>query len=127
MRNMSILKAGFGDILTRPKFSFIDHAGVYLGNGLVLHNSPEKGEHVSDIDEFASGREVGVTPTSPNAKAKIMERVQTTLRNPRVYDAPTNNCEHTVTRITEGRAYSTTVLVVCLVTVAIAAILISRR
>ena len=120
-----LFHAGFGDILRRPKFLF-KHVGIHLGNGLVLHNSPDKGEHVSDVNEFASGHEIEVIPTPPSMKAKIMEGVQDTLRHPRGYDAATNNCQHTATRITEGRAYSPAVLVVGLLVLGILAMALAR-
>jgi len=125
MRDMTLLGASFGDILSRPKFPF-KHFGVYLGDGRVLHNSPEKGEHVSDVREFSSGHEIEVTPTPPDKKAEIMQRVQDTVRKPRSFDAPTNNCEHTKTRITEGRAYSSQVVVVSLLALAFVVIVFSR-
>lgn len=120
-----LFQAGFGDVLRRPKFLF-KHVGIHLGNGLVLHNSPSKGEHVSDVSEFSSGHEIEVIPTPPNMKAKIMERVQDTLCYPRGYDAATNNCQHTATRITEGRSYSPAVFVVGLVVLGILAMTLAR-
>ncbi len=120
-----LFQADFGDILRRPKFPF-KHVGIHLGNGLILHNSPSKGEHVSDVNEFASGHEIEVIPTPPSMKAKILERVEGVLRHPRGYDAATNNCQHTATRITEGRAYSPAVLTVGLVALIILTITLTR-
>lgn len=125
MSHTMLFQAGFGDVLRRPKFLF-KHVGVHLGNGLVLHNSPSKGEHVSDVSEFSAGHKIEVIPTPPNMKAKIIGRVQDTLRHPRGYDAATNNCQHTATRITEGRAYSPALFVVGLVAVGILAMMLVR-
>ena len=44
-----------GDILIRAKGLF-DHMGIYLGNGMVLHNTPDKGVHTSSVEMFANGK-----------------------------------------------------------------------
>ena len=90
-----------GDILSRPKFPFV-HRGVYLGNGCVLHNTPTHGEHVSNIETFAQTHRVSVERVSGYKKAEIRRRAFQTIARPAPYDAVKNNCDHTVTRITEG-------------------------
>lgn len=94
-----------GDILSRPKFPFV-HKGVYLGNGLVLHNSPARGEHVSGLEDFANNQPVSVSPLSTDRRPAAWRMVAATVADPKPYDAFANNCEHTVTRVTEGRKYS---------------------
>ena len=116
-----------GDILSRPKFPFV-HRGVYLGNGHVLHNTPAHGEHVSDIATFAQTHQVSVERISGHKKAEIRHRAFQTIIRPAPYNAVKNNCDHTVTRITEGIPTSQQLLFTILVLLGIAsAALVLRK
>lgn len=123
--NTRWLSANFGDILTRPKFPFT-HKGVYLGNGRVFHNTPDCGEHVTDIVGFASGQAVSAQPTPEQEKSDISKRVKEALRHPKPYRI-NNNCEHTVTRATEGRSYSTQLTITLVVIFSLAVLAIAKR
>lgn len=95
-----------GDVLTRPKAAgFVTHAAVAIWNGLVLHNTPEKGEHAATVREFAAGGPVAVHPTGANPSV-VVARAQRVLANPQGYDPVKNNCEHTVTKVVHGTAWS---------------------
>lgn len=94
-----------GDVLSRPKLPFV-HKGVYVGNGLVVHNLPGRGEHISTLRDFANNQPVSVTPLPTHKRPVAWRKAAAVAANPRAYDAITNNCEHTVTRITENREYS---------------------
>lgn len=105
MSNRVKFSLNVGDILSRPKLLFV-HRGVYLGGGLVLHNLPGRGEHVSSLRDFAHNQLVSVRPLPANKRPAAWQKVAATVKNPKPYDAVANNCDHTVTRITEGREYS---------------------
>lgn len=105
MNTNGLLIPNVGDILSRPKFPFV-HKGVYVGNGLVVHNTPEHGEHVSSVVDFAANQTVSVTPIPQENRNDVMHQAAATLANPKPYDPIVRNCEHTVTRITKGREYS---------------------
>jgi len=98
-----------GDLVMRPKLlGIIQHIGVIVGLNSVLHNTPEKGEHLSSLQEFAGGEtvwgtRVGAEPVS------VLSRVQKILTSPRAYDALNRNCEHTASEVTTGKATSSTV------------------
>lgn len=124
--NTTWLSADFGDILTRPKFPFI-HKGVYLGDGHVFQNTPDHGEHVTDIVGFASGEVVSVQPTPKKEKPNILKRVTESLRHPKPYSHTNNNCEHTVTRVTEGRSYSTQLTITLIVIFSLAIFAVAKR
>jgi len=51
-----------GDLLYRSN-DIIQHAGVYLGNGQVLHNIPNEGVATVNIEQFAEGHKVKITHT----------------------------------------------------------------
>lgn len=95
-----------GDLVSRSKGILLRHWGVYLGGDQVLHNSPECGEHVSGLDEFASGHEVQIHPVASEKRPWVIESALKVLANPKGYDIFRNNCEHTANRIVIGQACS---------------------
>ena len=101
-----------GDTLSRRK-GLVSHTGVALGDGRVLHNLPGRGEHISSEAEFSNGRPVQVLPRSRAQRERALSGAHhhdmayhyggTSARR---YQLLTNNCEHTVHRVTSGRARS---------------------
>lgn len=94
-----------GDVLSRPKGLLI-HKSVYLGGGKVFHNTPKKGEHISDINDFSKGRPITVEKTQLSGSHLALRRVAISLKAKRKYYATSNNCEHSVTRVIHGKAES---------------------
>ncbi len=90
-----------GDVVARRK-GLVMHKGVLLADGRVLHNTPGRGEHVSSLDEFRRGRRV-YRVGSGGGRGRY---VSPAVASGRGYNLFTNNCEHTVSRVTEGRAHS---------------------
>ena len=104
MTSMTAIR--IGDVLTRPKAAgFVTHAAVAIWNGLVLHNTPEKGEHAATVREFAAGGRVTVHHTGMDPSVAAA-RAHSVLANPQGYDPIKNNCEHTVTKVVHGKAWS---------------------
>ena len=111
-----------GDVLTRPKADeLITHVGVALAPDLILHNTPERGEHVGTLQEFAAGKPVTVHRTGADPSI-VVARAQTVLAKPQKYHPINNNCEHTATKIIRGFAQSSQAafwgmiaLVVCII------------
>ena len=92
-----------GDVIARRK-GVVLHIGVVLAPGEVLHNTPERGEHVSSLDEFAAGRRVRlVRPACGQSHARDSSARP---RAGRSYNLFTQNCEHTASRVVQGRAQS---------------------
>ncbi|XOV84692.1 MAG: hypothetical protein ACFHXK_06140 [bacterium] len=94
-----------GDIVSRRK-GLVMHRGVALGGGRVLHNTPFRGEHVCSEREFRAGKRMYITRPGAAARHKMLTRVHADLDSGRGYNLLTNNCEHTVTRVTSGNARS---------------------
>lgn len=92
-----------GDIVSRRK-GFVMHRGIALGDGRVLHNTPFRGEHISSETEFRAGKRL-YTESSVGAPHRRAARLAE-AGEARSYNLFTNNCEHTVSRVTEGRARS---------------------
>lgn len=90
-----------GDVVARRK-GVVMHKGVMLADGRVLHNTPRRGEHISTLDEFRRGKRVYRVGQAGVRSARADPRLQ--LLRP--YNLFTNNCEHTVSRLTDGRARS---------------------
>ncbi len=88
-----------GDILFVDKY-FFEHIGVYLGEGLVYHNKPSKGEHISDLEEFLNGNQIKrIAKLTPEKREEVLNNVREELENKRPYNIFENNCEHTVYRV----------------------------
>ena len=96
-------RARAGDIVSRRK-GLVMHKGVALGDGRVLHNTPFRGEHVCSENEFRAGRRMYVERREGGTPAAIRSRIYESEN--RKYNLLTNNCEHTVTRLTDGEAKS---------------------
>lgn len=92
-----------GDVIARRK-GVVLHIGVVLAPNEVLHNTPERGEHVSSLDEFAAGRRVRLVRA-----ACTQSRARASTARPRAgrsYNLFTHNCEHTASRVVQGRSES---------------------
>jgi len=92
-----------GDIVARRK-GLVMHKGVVMADGRILHNTPFRGEHISDAAEFRAGKRLHVASSADEGRRR---NVHTALPDrDRGYNLLTNNCEHTVHRATTGRAHS---------------------
>jgi hypothetical protein len=95
-----------GDVLSAPKaMGLVQHLGVVVGPNQVLQNTPERGEHIATVEEFARQRPVRVLRTAANPVV-VQARTQKALQQPRGYDLILNNCEHTVTKVLNGKPES---------------------
>ena len=92
-----------GDVVARRK-GFVMHKGVALADGRILHNTPFKGEHVCSESEFRAGKRLHVSRQEVDARRRVLRAAE--KHEYRRYNLLTNNCEHTVTRATNGRAES---------------------
>lgn len=91
-----------GDVLTRKKaHDLITHVGVALAPDLVLHNTPEKGEHVGTLQEFADGKPVTLHRLGADPSI-VLARAQAVLASPQKYHPIKNNCEHTASKVISG-------------------------
>ncbi|MEM7079729.1 MAG: hypothetical protein AAF513_13995 [Pseudomonadota bacterium] len=91
-----------GDIVSRRK-GLVMHRGISLGDGRVLHNTPFRGEHICSEHEFRAGKSMYVTGVDLDERRRALRALDGERRR---YNLLTNNCEHTVSRATSGRARS---------------------
>lgn len=92
-----------GDIVLRRK-GLVLHKGIALGDGLVLHNTPFAGEHISTDAEFRRGHQLYVRRLTAEERRRTLCAARADAR--RRYNLFTNNCEHTVTRAQGRKATS---------------------
>jgi hypothetical protein len=88
-----------GDVISRPKLGVVDHLGIVVGFDRVLHNTPERGEHVSSFREFALGQPVKLVSRAKSvAEAwEVVQRAGVILSKPKQWSL-THNCEITVAK-----------------------------
>ena len=94
-------------IVSRPKFGALRHVGVLLPNGYVAHCAPGRGEHVSTVEEFASGHDMTIDRAVPHMEhTGTLQRIAEAMRSPKPYNVTKNNCEMFANRVTTGKAES---------------------
>ena len=82
------------------------HVAISLGYDQVLQNTPERGEEIVPLAEFAKGMKFSARPTLGIQAPPFLQRVSEIMAHPRPYHLLFNNCEHTVYRAVYGRAVS---------------------
>lgn len=101
-----------GDIILRRKGPVM-HQGIALGDDRVLHNTPRRGEHISSMEDFRRGKRVRARRLDETQRARALHHAQAaTQGGARRYNVFRNNCEHTVTRATTGKARSSQLVAV---------------
>lgn len=86
-----------GAILTRAKAGgLIEHEGLYLGSGQVFHNTPERGDHISTLAEFARNQSIRIRRTDGRLVPPALIRARQLAWMNRRYDVATYNCQHSV-------------------------------
>ncbi|PTY07970.1 hypothetical protein DB347_07050 [Opitutaceae bacterium EW11] len=94
-----------GTIIARTKAGVAEHVGVVTAPNLVLHNTPTRGEHESSLAEFAAGSPVTIKGRVRDM-ISFMHRVWRKRQNLRPYDLVSNNCEHTISALTDEQPSS---------------------
>lgn len=94
----------FGDFLYRSKGP-VEHAGVYLGEGRVMHIQPGKSAEVVPFAQYAEGKLVAVKRGDVQLKG-FSERLREISEGAVPYSLVSNNCEHTAYYLTHGERMS---------------------
>jgi hypothetical protein len=103
-----------GDLLSRPKWPVI-HKGVVTPDGKVFHNTPQRGEHISTIEEFSVGKSVKAIKSPASRRGDILQRLEKAVFNPQRYSYTKYNCDHSSSQILTGNAASPQLAVCMLV------------
>lgn len=94
-----------GDLLHRSK-GIVQHAGIYLGNGLVIHTQPGKGVNITSYTVYANGQQVNVTSSNTDAEL-LATRLTEIIGDDQRYKLLSNNCEHIAHFLLHGHKSST--------------------
>lgn len=86
-----------GDVVACDK-GVLKHVGVVISENRVLHNTPERGEHISSLFDFCQGRPYEIRRTPAHLCQVVLHNASIIAISPRQYDVIVNNCEHTATR-----------------------------
>lgn len=93
------------DVLHRAK-SLVNHFGIYIGDGLVLHNTPNMGCNIISLCDYADGKIVYVKRTiKQNEYLNIKlfnNRIKELLTKKEKYKLLSNNCESVVNYLISG-------------------------
>lgn len=94
-----------GDLLYRQKGIF-GHAGVYLGDMMVFHHSPESGAEVVSLSDYADGKDVHIVKSGSHNRQDLVAALEAILTTDSRYNPFTNNCEHLANTLLFGRHFS---------------------
>ncbi|MDW3212174.1 MAG: lecithin retinol acyltransferase family protein [Reichenbachiella sp.] len=97
MRDNYLLKAGDVPIRNKSAFGIIDHFGLYIGNGNVIDNHPERGVRVVSLESFLNGRELDrIVRFKGNSyeRSQVVRRANFMIGQD--YHLTKFNCEHFV-------------------------------
>ncbi|ASW80404.1 lecithin retinol acyltransferase family protein [Vibrio anguillarum] len=100
-------KLNIGDLLYRSKL-LVEHAGIYLGKGKVLHNSPSGNVEICALEEYANGKPVKVVLShlSEDKKNKLFNQAEQLIKKARKYRVLDNNCEHLASTVLHDKPSS---------------------
>ena len=113
-----------GDVLERDKGPLTPF-GIYMGNGLVLHASPELGVALTTIAEFAKNQLVRFRRVPDSLRREIHSRAMAIWQRGGRYHVTANNCEHVVNEAVSGTRMSPTLwiaLIMVLVVMVVGAV-----
>ncbi|TBW48514.1 hypothetical protein EZI54_21210 [Marinobacter halodurans] len=96
-----------GDLLYRVK-GIVEHAGVYLGAGRVLHIRPGGPAVAVPFSDYSEGKSVSVRrlPLPARVKEGFEKRLAEVIQNSASYRLFSNNCEHVAYYLTVGERIS---------------------
>jgi len=102
MKNSNSIILQPGDILVRKKslFGIVAHYGLYVGEGKVIDNHPDRGVSVQSYSQFLNGKNLERVKRfkgSGEARSRIVENAISMLGAK--YDLISFNCEHFVNRV----------------------------
>ncbi|MFY0608523.1 MAG: lecithin retinol acyltransferase family protein [Cyclobacteriaceae bacterium] len=91
-----------GDVLVRNKSAIgvIDHFGLYVGNGNVIDNHPERGVSQISLSSFLNGRsleKIQAFTGNWHSRQQVLNRAFALIGRP--YHLTRFNCEHFVNEV----------------------------
>lgn len=99
-----------GDLVYRNKDWLIDHVGICIEPGKILHNVPGKMLALVELKTFVSDTAVKVVRKESINLRQLNARASQLLLDPEPYHFLINNCEHLVSYLLFGEPRSKQVL-----------------
>ena len=94
-------KLTMGSLLFRSK-GIVEHVGIYLGFGKVIHTVPDTGVAVVDIKEFGDGKVIRIVGTDELDVETLSARINEVFAGDTDYSLSSNNCQHIANYILTG-------------------------
>ncbi|MGF1688724.1 hypothetical protein L4C36_18900 [Photobacterium japonica] len=93
------------EVYRKKASGMVAHAGLLLeftcGRQAILHNTPERGAHLSSFEQFAENQKVNVTKEYVSELDTMKQRIINVLSNPKDY-CIFDNCEHLASKVITG-------------------------
>lgn len=90
-----------GSLLIRSK-GIVEHVGIYLGYGRVIHTVPETGIAVVNIEQFGAGRDIRTIKAENVDEPTLAARIKELVAGNKEYSLLSNNCQHIANFILTG-------------------------
>lgn len=90
-----------GSLLFRSK-GIVEHVGIYLGFGKVIHTVPETGIKVVGIKEFGAGKSVRIVKAEDVDEITLSTRIKELMSGNTEYSLSDRNCQHIANYILSG-------------------------
>jgi hypothetical protein len=94
-----------GSLLFRSK-GIVEHVGVYLGGGRVIHSVPETGVKVVLIKEFSNGKTIKIQEVESLDVETLSARIETIFSGSTEYCLTSRNCQHIANYLIHGTPIS---------------------
>lgn len=100
-------KLKIGDTLYRRK-GIVMHAGAYISDNKVIHNSPDDNIQICSIEQFADGKNIEVVSSKLSVEQthQFQQRANDKLKQAKQYNLVSFNCEQFVSEIINGTGSS---------------------
>ncbi|BBN59792.1 hypothetical protein EI16_03130 [Hydrogenovibrio marinus] len=96
-----------GDLLYRKK-GIVEHAGVYLGQDRVIHNSPNGNTQITSLKDYSNEKEVKVISNNftKAQQENLITEAENYLSIDKKYNLLNFNCEHLASAFLEEKPSS---------------------
>jgi len=90
-----------GSLLFRSK-GIVEHVGIYLGFGKVIHTVPETGISVVSIKQFSAGQSIKIVKAENVDALTLTTRIKELMSGNTEYSLSDRNCQHIANYILTG-------------------------
>lgn len=99
------LNLKIGSLLLRKK-GFVEHTGIYIGQGKVVHTVPETGVDIVSYEKFANNKDVKVIRVEHLDVETLSSRIKMIFSGDTTYSLISRNCQHIAHYLIHGKSNS---------------------